>query len=236
MTYQILPWDSEQFGFTVARMCEATADPLQLQKTLDALREQQVRLVYYSVLEDHADQLHCAEQCGGLKVDDKCTYFMSLDSINQLTTHPKITAAVKEPTAELTQLAYDAGLYSRFKTDPNIPDSMFKKIYQQWLLNSLNHSIADDVLIYRENAAIAGMMTVGQKKNRGDIGLLAVNDQFRGQGIGRALVQVAQHYFCQNNLNTAQVVTQRQNHPACQLYEKCGFISEKTECYYHFWF
>jgi dTDP-4-amino-4,6-dideoxy-D-galactose acyltransferase len=90
-------------------------------------------------------------------------------------------------------------------------------------------------LAVREGKRIAGMITLGEKNGRGDIGLIAVNPASRGKGYGEALVRSAHRWFIRQGFHEAQVVTQRRNSSACHLFEKCGFSVEKIEHYYHFW-
>jgi dTDP-4-amino-4,6-dideoxy-D-galactose acyltransferase len=139
------------------------------------------------------------------------------------------------PSEDLIALAYESGTYSRFRADPHLTDEQFKKIYREWMINSVNKSIAFDVLVTYENKTLTGMVTLGEKNHRGDIGLLAVNPEARGKKIGTTLVKAAQHYFVTKNYQQSQVVTQKTNLPACRLYEKCGYHGEKTECFFHFW-
>jgi Acetyltransferases len=132
-------------------------------------------------------------------------------------------------------LAFQAGLYCRFNTDPNLPQTWFLKIYSKWIENSVNGSIATRVIVIRHDNKIIGMATLGTKNARGDIGLLAVNPNFRGKKLGTKLVYAAQAYFIEQGFSRAQVVTQKINLLACKLYEKCGFHQEKIENFYHFW-
>jgi dTDP-4-amino-4,6-dideoxy-D-galactose acyltransferase len=79
------------------------------------------------------------------------------------------------------------------------------------------------------------MATLGDKNERGDIGLLAVAADKRGQGLGIQIVNGALQEFKAKGYELAQVVTQQDNIPACRLYERCGFTVEKVENFYHFW-
>jgi dTDP-4-amino-4,6-dideoxy-D-galactose acyltransferase len=77
------------------------------------------------------------------------------------------------------------------------------------------------------------IVTVGEKKHRGDIGIIAVDTEFRGKGIGTALMQSAESWLAKLNYKSMQVVTQGDNKPACKLYENCGYTIESVEYFYH---
>ena len=141
----------------------------------------------------------------------------------------------KEVSSDLENLAALAGTYSHFKTDPKFPHDLFIKLYITWIYNCVNGKTADVVMVSQQNDKTTGMITVGKKDGRGDIGLLAVYSEFRGQNLGTHLVRAAQKYWLENGLTHGQVVTQKTNKAACGLYEKCGFKQEKCENLYHFW-
>ena len=138
-------------------------------------------------------------------------------------------------SAELEQLALAAGSYSHFKMDPKFPQELFFKIYHEWIKNSVNKSVASDIVIIKDHDKVVAMATLGTKNKRGDIGLLAVDANFRGKNFGTKIVTAAQLYFISQGVALAQVVTQVANTPARHLYEKCGFKPEKFENFYHFW-
>lgn len=194
-----------------------------------------IKLIYFVAPESDANQIKLARELGGVLVDYKITYLLNLKHIS-VSQDPEIKSyADKIPSDALINLAYESGLYSRFRADPALTEQQFKLIYKAWITNSVNHSVADDVLVISENNELLGMVTVGKKNNRGDIGLLAVSESARGKNIGTRLVRAAQYYFIQKGFTQSQVVTQQTNIPACKLYEKCGYHIEKTECFFHIW-
>jgi dTDP-4-amino-4,6-dideoxy-D-galactose acyltransferase len=235
--YQILNWDSEVFGFGVARIETSRLNLSSLQEILQALRLQKIKLVYWASDPEDSSSQQAAAQCKGFLADRKVTYSAVLDGLSEVT-FPGI--AVEEypqalPNQELEFLALQSGEYSRFKADSKVPVTVFEKIYKLWIANSTKRAIAKNVLVVKKNNQIVGMATLGEKNNRGDIGLVAVHPDYRGLKIGTALMTVAQNWFVQQGYAQSQVVTQQANKPACGLYERCGYIIEKTEFFYHFW-
>lgn len=234
---QLLKFDTDLFGFGVAKILSPQLSLATLQKTLNEFRNQHVRLVYWpSDSKDNPSQ-QAAKQLQGILCSEQITYLLDLKN---LTTPPLIAADIatyQEPTAtiELEQLAMQAGTYSRFKVDPLFPQELFIKLYRTWIINSVNGSLATRVIVIQYDNKVVGMATLGNKNARGDIGLIAVNANFHNQKFGTKLVNAAQAYFIETGHTLAQVVTQKTNSPACHLYEKCGFQQEKTENFYHFW-
>lgn len=267
--YQLLTWDSDVLGFSVAKIIPERLSLELLQECLVDLRRQHVRLVYWaSDSQDNVSQQAAAQEQGFL-ADRKITYVIDLTQqknvqrLDQLTTlkqnsiHDSIENSLSSmaintvidfkmdndtesytdaiPDAALTELAYQSGLYSRFKIDPRITEEQFKKIYSLWITNSTRRQIAQEVLVIKREERVVAMVTLGEKNKRGDIGLLAVDPLYRGQHFGKKLVYAAQAWCLQKGFNMGQVVTQQDNFPACALYEKCGYTVEKIENFYHFW-
>lgn len=236
-TLHLLDWDTERLRIKTAKI-HTNID--NLPDILSQAKSQQIKLVYWQTpnLENY---LHAAEKYHGILTDRKITYLIDLTQLNPSELEQSLTQSTERYTEQtaspaLLHLAYESGNYSRFRADPHLSEQQFQAIYQEWINNSVNHSIAKEVLVIRnlENELL-GMATLGEKNNRGDIGLLAVSEKARGQHVGTNLVKSAQHYFLTQQYTHSQVVTQETNIPACRLYEKCGYHKETTEFFFHFW-
>jgi len=241
MDYKLLELDTELFGFKVAKILLPQLSLVELQTILNELHKQNIRLVYWPSDSTDEKSQQAAKKLGGFLGSEHITYLLDLKTLDP---YPLVAPEVEvyerrlkpAPTdIELEQLAVLAGTYSHFNTDPNFSKELFLKLYHVWIENSVNGSVASRILVIRNNNKIVGMITLGTKNNRGDIGLLAVNANFRGKNFGAKLVSAAQAYFIELGFFQAQVVTQKANVPACRLYEKCNFHQEKIENFYHFW-
>jgi dTDP-4-amino-4,6-dideoxy-D-galactose acyltransferase len=237
-SYESLEWDSSFFGFPVARIRPGSLSQEQLGETLREMQRTEVKLAYWfaadSVLSSELAELH-----GGFLADQKTTYVADLSALDpdEFSNLEQIEFFhAKSPTLELEELAIESGRMSRFRTDPRIPKGRFEELYRTWIRKSAEGTMARGILIAKgSTGAIAGMVTLGEKSGRGDIGLLAVATAARGQKLGRRLVNAAQREFILRGFRQAQVVTQGSNQPACKLYESCGFSVQKTELVFHFW-
>jgi dTDP-4-amino-4,6-dideoxy-D-galactose acyltransferase len=236
--FSILDFDTKLFGFKVARLTPAKLNTEKLQALLQELKAQKVKLVYWLCAQDDLISQQAAQEAKGFLADLKTTFLIDL---NQQVIEDYVTPATisfyqaKKPNQTMEELAFAAGTYSHFKTDPKFPHPLFLKLYKKWIANSVNGTLARHVLVFRDGRKIGGMVTLGEKNGRGDIGLLAVMPEFRGRNVGTILVCSAQKQFLQDGYKLSQVVTQRGNLPACHLYEKCGYHMEKVEHFYHFW-
>ena len=236
MLFEILEWDSQFFGWKVARLNDPKLSVSELPPVLSALNAQGARLVYWARAEALNDDEAVA--LGGRLVDEKTTYAMDLRSCPDIALADVQGVEPHDPSmpkADLIALALQSAAYSRFGVDPDIPTEKAQGLYRIWMERSLRREIAQEVLVLREGERVVGMVTLGEKSGRADIGLIAVDASSRGKQHGQKLVRAAQQWFVAQGHERAQVVTQGRNAPACRLYEKCGYALEKREYFYHFW-
>ncbi len=234
--YRILEWDTDFFGFRVAQFTLSNLEIERLEAILFDMRHDGVKLAYWP------SDSHCltdieAKDIGGYFVDKKTTFVIDLDEImiddfNE--------TAVVEPynstmSVDIEDLAVQSGEYSRFVVDPNITKDKFIDLYTIWFNRSLRKEIADEVLVIREYMNIVGMITLGVKNGRGNIGLMVVDRSYRGRGYAEALLRASHRYFINRGYMYGQVVTQGKNIFACNLYKKCGYSIETVKYFYHFW-
>lgn len=137
---------------------------------------------------------------------------------------------------ELLSLALQSGAYSRFKIDQNFEDGAYEKLYKEWLDNSISKAIATDIIVKRIDQKIVGFATLGRKsEGLADIGLVAVDEAYRGRGIAKELMTMAKNLAKDQGYQKLQVVTQLDNEPANLLYKKAGFNIHSITYIYHIW-
>jgi dTDP-4-amino-4,6-dideoxy-D-galactose acyltransferase len=236
MPYQMLDWDSELLNLAVARIDDPAINAQELLVSLSELKQKHVRLVYWSSDKECNDEI--LKRFSGILADRKTTFVIDLRTVDFSLCVPfddvePYTPGM--PISDIHDLAIQSGEHSRFAVDPNIPRDRFIALYNIWMTRSLGKEIAGEVLVIREGNRVVGMVTLGEKKGRGDIGLIAVDRNSRGKKYGEKLVRASQQWFVKHGYEFGQVVTQGTNISACNLYRKCGYSVEKVEYFYHFW-
>lgn len=236
--FNLLPWDSEKFGFPVATIIPARLGSESLSEILGFLRQNGARLAYWASDSKHESSQEAASLNSGFLADRKVTYVRKLEGAAikaGLVPGIEIMAG-GEVTDEFRFLAYQSGKYSRFKVDPEIPPLVFEEIYKSWIERALDTGSGEEVILSRREGSVEGMITLQYLAgNLGRIGLLAVHPESRGKGLGELLVNSANDRFKSKKCQSSIVVTQVPNKDACTLYERCGFTREKIENFYHFW-
>ena len=137
--------------------------------------------------------------------------------------------------SDIYSLAYESGKYSRFKLDPAFTEIEFKKLYKIWVDNSINKSIADNVLVYKNNNKITGFVSYKIKENYAQIGLIATSPCIQGKGIGSKLINAVETELINAGIKELKIQTQLTNTVACNFYVKLGYIKSKVEFFKHFW-
>jgi dTDP-4-amino-4,6-dideoxy-D-galactose acyltransferase len=135
----------------------------------------------------------------------------------------------------LLKLAYQAGTESRFFKDTNFRSGEFKILYNLWLENSLNGKIASEVFIIGNFSEPQGFATIKISDDTAQIGLIAVREDSRGQGLGRDLIEACNQFCINNKLKELLVATQDSNLGACAFYKKNDFKFKIKEYIYHWW-
>ncbi len=235
--YQLLDWDTQILGVPTAKIIPARLTVEKLNETLQELKKQKVALVYWA--SDSLDQAsqQAAAELNGTLTDQKVTYYIDLHNFvkDQFDLSAIESYTEELPNDDLKQLAMSIGVLSRFGKDSKISYEQLEKVYTTWLENSTKRKIAEEVLVIRKHDKIIGMTTLAEKNKRGDIGLLAVDPDNRGQQLGMTLVRASQRWCVESGHQFGQVVTQKDNIGACKLYEKCGYKIDTIEYFYHFW-
>lgn len=231
----LLKWDTDFLGFPVGLIRDVD-NPENLNEHLDYFKQKGYRLVYFFANPNDEKVNHEALINKGLLTDIKVHYGLVMsDIIPEPDSENILIYNSSEPDEMLYKLALQSGEYSRFRTDIKFPFGSFEKLYKLWMLRSVMRIIADEVFVYQKEGLIKGVITVYQKSNVGNIGLLGVDILSRGEKIGTKLMTHTKNYFFQKKICKLEVVTQMANKSACAFYEKSGFNIIRTENIYHFW-
>lgn len=236
-TLQPLAWDSDYLGFGVARLEGKNLTTGKLSELLIKARALGLHLLYLIAAPDDACSNASIRTAGAKLVDRKVTFAMPVAQDERATVVCPAIQPAPAWTPQLESLALQSGEYSRFRLDSNFAPTVFTGLYQRWLRNSLSHEIAREVLVYNAETTghAQGLLTLGLKNGRADIGLLAVDVAARGQRIGQQMVTAARQRTATWGLTELQVVTQLDNEPACCFYRRCGFPEWQVEHIYHLW-
>lgn len=98
-----------------------------------------------------------------------------------------------------------------------------------WSKNMLEQSLSNKwnrCLILEENGEMAGYVNFQILSGEGEIERVAVHPRFRGQGLGRKLMEAMEEYARSQGVADISLEVRKGNEKAINLYESCGFVKE----------
>jgi dTDP-4-amino-4,6-dideoxy-D-galactose acyltransferase len=229
-----LDWDTSFFGYKVAKIFFDQSGGEYFDDLIREIKSEAIRLTYLFVNPSDIGLNNDIKKKGGLLVDGKTVFSKTPQPHNKFD-NKIIEFTGREPDDRLVELALHAGLYSRFRIDRNFRSHEFERLYTQWLVKSIDKTLAFKVLVAVYGDSIVGLTTLGEKENNADIGLVSVDSSYTGRGIGTDMIHYADNIAFEKKYEKIRVVTQQQNARACKLYEKCGFHFENITNVYHLW-
>jgi len=220
-------WDSDFFEMKIGEMYLENSKDYN-QKELSLLSKK-YNLIY----------IFSNEDIKGLKPIDKREIFklniIDRETIKQFNDSISFSSE-KHSYDEIRSLTLQSGVYSRFQIDGNFKNNEYEKLYTEWIKKSISKEISIDIIIILIENKIVGFATLNKKSAQlADIGLVAVDEKYRGRGIAKELINRAIFKAKKLGFKEIQVVTQNENKPARKLYETIGFNSIKTTNIYHYW-
>lgn len=230
--FELLEWDSNHFGISIARL---SADPDCLPASLAAATCAGIRLAYWSCAPEERSPNEAAIRLGGVRVDSRCTYERQPPRPEGDQAELESERPRPEDRDALVALALQSGEMSRFKLDSLIPSGAWRRLYETWIIRSLNHEIANAVLIERSESRPIAMITLACDGANGEIGLFAVDAGQRGKGVGLRLIERALAWLGNAGCERVRVSTQGANTGARRVYERAGFVLTEQTNVYHFW-
>ncbi|MFY0483718.1 GNAT family N-acetyltransferase [Flavobacterium sp. PLA-1-15] len=167
--------------------------------------------------------------------ETKVTFIKNIENIT-----PSIEPIFRFDEVEINKeqlylLAYESGKNSRFLLDTKFTEEHFKKLYQTWIDNSVNKKFADDVLVYFDENQLKGFVTYKVNNTTASVGLIAVDSQFQGKGIGAKLLIHLEDLLFKQEIKQLTIPTQLSNIQACNFYSKQGYIIKNKTAIKHYW-
>lgn len=93
-----------------------------------------------------------------------------------------------------------------------------------------------DVIYIAGRGKPTGLLTVKYSDHTANVGLLAVDEDCRGQGVASQLLASLEHSCLEKGIDIILIPTQRNNKNACEFYAKAGFNKTSASVRYHCWF
>ena len=140
----------------------------------------------------------------------------------------------QEDHSRLAELGMDLFKTSRFYFDENLR-SLGRKIYQEWMKNSINKSVADEIVVCRDdNGQVIGFITIKIDGRIAEPFLVKVDRAFVKKGYGKLLMNKFLSYVARKRADTIiKVCTQLRNQEALKYFQSFGLTVDGYEFVYH---
>lgn len=232
--WQILAWDSGQFGMRAARLEKLAAEGSYeesrrrkralLHMVLDECRRAGIRHLSARVGTEDSSTIHVLEEAGFELIDGIQSFGLELSEIHAA---PPAGTRLFAPDdlAEVLEIGRTAFVFDRFHADAALAPGVADRVHESWTRNCCLGTAADAVFVAGEDRRVASYVTcrVDAEAARGVIVLVATAAWARGKGAARRASSAALCWFRGQGLLSAEVGTQLRNVAAARLYESLGF-------------
>jgi ribosomal protein S18 acetylase RimI-like enzyme len=236
-----LPWDSGFFGFSIARATPSRLDAATRDAILNWCRSQGVDCLYFLGAPDDTVTIgHLGD--GGFELVGVRVTLERPAAAGGGDVRGRVRLANPGDIPCLREIALSSHRDTRFHADGRFDPARADELYATWIEKSV-HGYADQVLVAERDDAPVGYLTlhigapdpaaVGRTAR---IGIFAVHERYRNQGIGRDLLRAAAHAPGMDSVRETSVVTAGRNVAALGLYKSEGFKTIDVALWYHRWF
>jgi dTDP-4-amino-4,6-dideoxy-D-galactose acyltransferase len=229
-----LTWDSEFWGFGIARVRGDHLTHARL-GAIDAwMSRSGVACLFFLASPDAPDTWALAEAAGFRLMDIRIELERRSAALEAA---GSIRPATNLDVARLMEIAGMSHGITRFYADPHFPNDRCDEFYATWVRRSALEGFAEQVLVIEHGRETVGYVTchANAETAEGSIGLIAVSNQARGNGLGVNLTRAAVQWGYLRGLERMTVVTQGRNVPAQRTFQRAGFTTLSTGVWFHRW-
>ncbi len=240
---ELLPWDTDFFHCRIARVCGDTLKLEQAGQINEWSRSHHIRGLYFLARADDPVTIQTAEQHGFALVDIRVTFEREVMNLpDPARPDPPASVTIRPvQTGDLPVLqamARTGHTETRFFSDSHFPHQRAEDLYSTWItLESQGRAQTVLVAVSAANRPLGYISChLASARRQGQIGLVGVSPEVRGKGIGKSLILAAIDWYRAKDAPTLTVVTQGKNRAAQRLYQRCGFLSQNLQLWYHKWY
>lgn len=236
---QYLPWDAEIFGRRIARVTQTRLNIEEMNQILAWCAANAIDCLYFLAESNDPDTVKLVERHGFNLVDVRITFERQLAEVaalgNPILPH-NIRLSTPADIPFLKPIAKVSYRNARFYYDAHFPTAQCDAMHEAWIENSCRGYAAAVLVADCENRPVGYITCHLPEPLTGNIGLVGVSSAAQGRGLGKILVAAALQWFAAQGVNSVTVVTQGRNLKAQRLYQKCGFLTNAVQLFYHRWF
>lgn len=229
-----LQWDTDYFGVSSARVVlSGIIDDIGKEEILGYCRNYDfVTISNLNNIKENNYWLGC--ETNAFLVDINIQYQKELvvrpDFIDQKT-YVKNNLSRNE---QILDIAGKSFKFSRFFNDSKLPKDRAENIYQHWAACAFGREDKFFVISEREGN-VAGFILFSMNGDFSDIELIAVDEKYQGQKVGKSLIHTMESFVIDEGVKYIKIGTQVNNIQVCNFYRSMGFDFVSCGSIYHLW-
>lgn len=236
---EALPWDSELFGFPIARVTLSSPSRQDLDEAIGWCRRNDIRCLYFLCDAAAVESARSATVRGFDLVDLRVTFGRAVagsQTRRESRGDVEVRSVGPRDIPALQDLAATSFTETRFGVDRRFPRDRVTSLYRRWI--ERDAEIAPDLVAVAEAAgSLAGFASaIPVRDDVGQIGLVCVHPAAQGCGVGNIIVEQIVRRLGERGAKEVTVVTSGRNTAAMRLYERSGFTVRSIQIWFHRWF
>ncbi|MBP2109881.1 GNAT family N-acetyltransferase [Paenibacillus silagei] len=229
-----LEWDSKFYGRNIASVNFMDEDDVV--KLDHYIKSDEIDFIQALCKIDDMINIRILENKKFHFADVKITYSLKIRELAQLE-GAIFNIAIPQDSTAICKIASDSFINSRYYGHELIfGKDKVNEMFRDWARKSIYGEFDDFCLKLVAGNEIRGFITVKIRESKtATIGILAVDENSRGKGVGEALLHSLFSFLRNKNIFEVEVATQGKNIIAQNLYSKAGFRVKKLESWYYYY-
>jgi GNAT superfamily N-acetyltransferase len=237
---ELLEWDSEHFGFPIARIAGTTLTESSAEAADAWCLDQGVRCLYFVADADEPETGRVAAAHGFRMVDTRIIVRRSYDGLLDLPAGPE-EVTTREATEEdldyARRLAARSHHASRFYFDGGFPEDRCDALYEAWVERAARDPERRLLIPVVDGEPIGYNVAAPIGPDREAYGeLVAIDERHRGKGYGRAMLFGGYRHGAEFGARTHKGTLSHRSLVNIRLHEKLGFLTDEINIWHHKWF
>jgi len=221
-----LAWDTEFFEKKIGALIFDEISENDLAKDLKEARDDNYKYIVCKLKSPSTSIINMLEKYKfylsdvGINWKIKVDKYLSINKKQVSSSHAEPREAVLNDIPGLQEMIRPMFPNSRFYSDPFFSHKEADDLHKIWIENSVLGKAADIVL----HVPKKGFVTCKKKEHGiGEIILIGVKDRYRGNNLGKTLMDFSVNWFSNNGIKTIEIKTQLKNAVAINFYSQLGF-------------
>lgn len=244
MPAELLPWDSEFWGFRVGRVTGPSLTPEAAASVDEWAAANGVSCIYFEAASEDTESIWAAEAAGFRTVEIRVVLRGKRAAAEppMPPRHPSVSVreARTDDLPRLRQIARESFHDSRFYIDPHFPDERAGDFYATWVERSLVEGWRDNtVIVPVVDGRVRGFATIAIDGPIGRIDLIAIDAEARAGSASGRISHSFGHWLIDwrlRNRVAIRAVTQARNVRTQRFILRWGLWVDGISPFFHKWY